>query len=326
MHDPLNLRARIATLAGCAAKAARHAPRAPLQLMALVLAATVLAACSTNALTGRSQLLLVSDAQVAQNSESYYNALVGDLQKKKQIVEHQPVNLRVNRVTNRLIEQAVQYEPRAAQWDWQVSVIDDSKTVNAFCMPNGLIGVYTGLFAQLQLTDDELAEVLGHEIGHALAGHGAEKMSVQMAGNLAVLGLSVALSSNDQDFAVTNTALTLGALAFINLPNSRATEVEADQIGIELAARAGFNPAAAVSLWQKMEQANGSSGKVDFFSTHPAPQRRQENLQDLVEPLTPMYQAALASTQTPFDWLGGDKSARPPVDGNQHRALVTRSH
>jgi Zn-dependent protease with chaperone function len=269
-----------------------------------------LGGCATNNMTGRSQLALVSEASVSQQSISSYTSMMGDLDKKKKLIEHSALNTRIDTITNRLIQQAVLYHPKSAQWDWKVSVIDDEKTVNAFCMPGGLMAIYSGLINQLHATDDEIANVMGHEIGHALAGHGAEKMSMQMASNTGVMVLSVLLARDNQDFGATNTALSAGALAFINLPNGRETEVEADKIGIELAARAGYNPAASVSLWEKMANTTHSKGQSDFLSTHPAPEKRQDNLRRLGVFMQPLYVAG-KSAAAPYDWLHGEKIRRP---------------
>jgi Zn-dependent protease with chaperone function len=277
----------------------------------LALAAlAVLGGCATNTMTGRSQLSLVSEASVSQQSVSSYTAMMGDLDKKKKIIEGTALNDRVNTISNKLIQQAVLYHPKSSQWDWKVSVIDDDKTVNAFCMPGGLMAIYTGIIYQLDATDDEIANVMGHEIGHALAGHGAEKMSMQMASNTAVAILSILVSKDNKERQDTNNALTAGALAFINLPNGRTTEIEADKIGIELAARAGYNPEAAVTLWEKMGRVTKSKGKGDFLSTHPAPERRQENLRRLGEFMQPFYVVG-KSAPAPYDWLNGDKFGRP---------------
>lgn len=283
-----------------------------LPLAALLACAEILTGCATNTMTGRSQIVLVSEAVAAQRSAGFYNSMVHDWSKQRKVVEGQAINTRINRITNRLIQQAVLYSPASAQWDWKVSVIDDDQNVNAFCMPGGLMAMYTGLVKQLGATDDEIAQVMGHEIGHALAGHGAEKMSVQLASSVGVLAVSAAATKNSREFQASNAVLSVAALSFINLPNSRVVEVEADRIGIELAARAGYHPAAAVTLWQKMASVDKSKNKAEFFSTHPAPERRQENLLALGEPMMALYQSA--GTKGPaYDWLHGNKNSRPAV-------------
>ena len=277
---------------------------------AALFALILLTGCATNTMTGRSQLSLVSEASVSQQSISSYTSMMGDLDKNKKLVERTALNTRINTITNRLIQQAVLYHPKSVKWDWKVSVIDDEKTINAFCMPGGLMAIYTGLINQLHATDDEIANVMGHEISHALAGHGAEKMSMQMASSAGVAALSILMSKDNAQYQATNAALSTGALAFINLPNGRETEVEADKLGIELAARAGYNPAAAVTLWEKMASATKTKGQSDFMSTHPAPEKRQDSLRRLGAAMQPLY-AAGKSAGAPYDWLHGDKARRP---------------
>lgn len=292
-----------------------------------VLAATLigLSGCATNTMTGRSQLTLISDESASRQSVSYYNSMMGDFRKKEKLITNSPVNTRVENITNRLIEEAVRYQPKSVTWNWQVNVIDDDKTINAFCMPGGLMAIYTGLINQLEATDDEIAQVMGHEIGHALAGHGAEKMSMQIASNIAVLAISAAAAKNSRDFQANQGGLTLAALAFVNLPNGRITETEADRIGIELAARAGYDPAAAVTLWKKMAEATKSKGRLDFLSTHPSPERRQENLLELEKPMVPLYVAAKATQRAPYDWLHGAYDGRPKVDAGMAQAFYSVS-
>jgi hypothetical protein len=124
--------------------------------------------------------------------------------------------------------------------------------------------------------------------------------------------LAILVSGDNENLGATHAALSAGALAFINLPNGRGTEVEADRIGIELAARAGYNPAAAVSLWEKMATATKTKGQSDFMSTHPAPEKRQDNLRQLGALMQPLY-AAGQTAPTPYDWLHGAKAGRPQV-------------
>lgn len=281
-----------------------------------------LSGCATNTMTGRNQLSLVSDAQISQRSSSQYTAMETDYRRKQKLITSGPIKDRVDVITNRLIEQAVLYRPESRDWNWRVMVIDDPKTVNAFCMPGGLMGIYTGFFEKMKASDDEIAQVMGHEIGHALAGHGAEKMSNQIASSMAVVIISAALSRNSREFNDNQAVMTMGALAFINLPNGRATETEADRIGIELAARAGYRPEAATELWTKMAQ-NEKGGSSDFFRTHPSPANRAEALNELAVPMRPMYQQAVAQPKPPYNWLYGPSSGRPAVDPSQAIALYS---
>ncbi|MEQ8662089.1 MAG: M48 family metallopeptidase, partial [Gammaproteobacteria bacterium] len=155
-----------------------------------------------------------------------------------------------------------------------------------WAMAGGKMALYTGLVEQLEPSDDELAQVLAHELAHALAKHSVEKMSVAAATNVGVQTIGVATGSG---LAMQGSAL-LAALA-LSLPNSRSMESEADQIGIELAARAGYDPRAAVTLWEKMG-ALGSRGQPQFLSTHPHPETRQAALAALVPQMMPLYEQA----------------------------------
>ena len=147
------------------------------------------------------------------------------------------------------------------------------------------MALYTGLVEKLEATDAELAQVLGHEIAHALAKHSAEKMSVAMASSIGVAAVGV--FADQKGLALTGAALA-AALA-VQMPNSRAAESEADQIGIELAAKAGYDPRAAITLWQKMAKVGGK-GPPEFLSTHPAPENREKKLEALVPRMMPYYQ------------------------------------
>jgi predicted Zn-dependent protease len=196
----------------------------------------------------------------------------------------------VDEITGRLVAQAIKYRPETANWKWQVVVIDEPQTLNAWAMAGGKMAIYTGIVNKLRLTDDEIAQIMGHEIGHALAKHTAERMSVAAAQQL---GLEVAGQLLGTGGVTSQLALQGAAVATtvgVQLPNSRQQESEADRIGIELAARAGYDPNAAVALWRKMTQATGQTGKSDWLSTHPAGERRIEALSALVPQMMPYYQ------------------------------------
>ena len=245
----------------------------------------VLAGCSSNPMTGRSQLMLVPEGRVISQSISAYKAELAPHAKKGRLNDDTRVVQRVRAITDRLVAQAVRYRPDSASWAWEVNVIDDPKTLNAFCMPGGKMALYTGLIDQLKATDDEIAQVMGHEIGHALANHGAEKMSVGMLSDVLV---SV-IAGNNGGRRQTG---ELAALLAWQLPNSRGAESEADRIGIELAARAGYDPDAAPRLWQKMKAANGEKGRFDLLSTHPASDKRMEELAALAPHLRQIGRAS----------------------------------
>ena len=257
-----------------------------------LVALLVLAGCAENPVTGRSEFVVVSEEQAIESSAVAYREMIGQLEKKKQIESGTPRDARVRAIADRLIAQAVRLRPEAGKWKWQVKVIDEPKTVNAFAMAGGKIAVYSGMWETLKATDDELAQVLGHEIGHAIAAHTRERISIAMGTGLVTsIAGAVVASRNPElgDLALQGTALA-AALA-ITLPNSRQSETEADAIGIELAARAGFDPQAAVTLWEKMGRAGGAA-PPEFLSTHPSPDNRRQRLQALAEKLQPVYQAA----------------------------------
>ena len=201
---------------------------------------------------------------------------------------------RVDEITERLVAQAIAMRPETAEWEWSVAVIDDPEMVNAWCMAGGRMAVYTGLLSKLDPTDDELAQVMGHEISHALANHTAERMSVALATSA---GVALAGAVADDRPQAAQTAAAIAAQLAIQLPNSRSAEIEADEIGIELAAKAGYDPNAAVTLWRKMEAASGS-GPPQFLSTHPNPANRQEKLAALAPQMMAYYNAARGDAPT----------------------------
>ncbi|MBL8483776.1 MAG: M48 family metallopeptidase, partial [Rhodocyclaceae bacterium] len=248
-------------------------PSTVCSLAGMLLAAALVAGCSTNPMTGRSQLMLVTEQSAIAQSASHYQAMMGSLEKNGKISTDEALNARVQDITDRLVNQAVRYRPDTRAWAWTVKVIDAPETLNAFCMPGGRMAIFSGMMTRLDASDDEIAQVMGHEIAHALANHGAEKMSVAMAANLAVVAVAAAGRNNSQRVGLYNAA-TLAALAFINLPNSRQAETEADKLGVELAARAGYDPHAAVTLWSKMLQQKGGRAAPDFLSTHPSTDKR----------------------------------------------------
>ena len=255
--------------------------------------ALLVAGCATSP-TGRKQLMLVSEQTAISSSRQAYAQEMGKYQKEGKLVTDPRVLERVRVITERLVAQAVKARPDSANWQWSVQVIDDPKTVNAWCMAGGRMALYTGLILKVDPTDDELAQVMGHEIAHALANHTAERMSTAMAANAGILAAGIISDKPGQAMAMAAAAATVA----IKLPNSRAAENEADQIGIELAAKAGYDPRAAVTLWQKMAKAGGS-GPPEFLSTHPSDATRQDRLSALAPRMLPYYQAAGARPTYP---------------------------
>jgi predicted Zn-dependent protease len=257
-----------------------------IKFLAVAFFALTLAGCATNPVTGRQQFIIVSESQAIAASKQAYAAELAPLAKQGRIDSDPAMTKRVHEITSRLIAQAIKYRPETAKWDWSVKVIDDPKTVNAFCMAGGKMAIYSGLITKLDASDDEIANVMGHEIGHALSNHTAEKMSVAMASQLGVAAVGAAAGSRYGGAAMSGAAVA-AALA-VQLPNSRTAESEADRIGIELAARAGYDPNAAITLWEKMAKAGGA-GSPEFLSTHPAPVTRIRELQALAPKMMAYY-------------------------------------
>ena len=264
--------------------------RKPSFATALVL---LVAACATSP-TGRRQLMLVSEEQAISSSRQAYAQEMGKYQKAGKLVTDPRTLKRVNVITERLVAQAVKMRPDSSKWLWSVQVIDDPKTVNAWCMAGGRMALYTGLIMKVDPTDDELAQVMGHEIAHALANHTAERMSTAMAANAGILAAGLMSDNPGQAMAMAAAAATVA----IKLPNSRTAENEADQIGIELAARAGYDPRAAVTLWQKMAKVGGGA-PPQWLSTHPSDATRQDRLNALVPKMMSYYQAGGARPTYP---------------------------
>jgi predicted Zn-dependent protease len=269
----------------------------------------LLTGCATNPITGRSQLLVVSEQSAIAESSQAYQSMMGGLDKKGQISTDAKLNARIRLITDRLIDQAVNYRPETRDWAWSVKVIDDPKTVNAFCMAGGKMAIYTGLIEKIKPSDDEIAAVMGHEISHALLQHSREQMSER-----AVMGVGVVLvgasATSDSDRQMRETVAGLGAMTLIMLPHSRGAESEADRLGVELAAKAGYSPHAAVTLWDKMMKESGSNSKFDFLSTHPASPKRIEALQALEPQMTAYYEQAKKNTPPSRAWTSTSVNER----------------
>ncbi|MFV0680454.1 M48 family metallopeptidase [Ottowia sp.] len=255
--------------------------------------ALLLAACAsttTGSVTtggeGRSQLLLVSSDTVMQQSLQYYNQQNQEAKGEGTLLTSGAEWQRVNAIMQRLIPQVAAFRPDAGRWPWQLVLIDED-TVNAHVMAGGKITFYTGLVRQLKLSDDEIAAVMGHEIAHALREHTREKMSQAAAGNLAVSIGGALLGAGQSTMQIAN----MGKQLALDLPFSRSMESEADLYGLELSARAGYNPQAAVTLWEKMAQQGGGNGP-SLLSTHPAPADRMAALRAAIPKVMPLYDAA----------------------------------
>jgi predicted Zn-dependent protease len=250
-----------------------------------------LLACSTNPYTHRSQLLLMPESQEAQLGAQAYDQVLHDpkIRLSQDPREVDPVK----RVAARIIEAAKQskYADIARKFAWEVSVIKDDKTMNAFALPGGKIAVYTGIFPVAK-NEAGLAAILGHEVTHALARHGAERMSQGILAQIGLEAASVALGAygtNPAAAQATMAALGLGVNVGVLLPFSRSHESEADHIGLLLAAQAGYDPHEAVHVWERMEQL--SKGQPpQFLSTHPGHGTRIKQLEEWMPEALTYYQ------------------------------------
>lgn len=260
-------------------------------VLPLVLALAACASTTQEGATGvkRKQLLLLPSAQVdAMSLESYR----GELGKASQAgkLNTDKANLeRIRVIADRLVPQVAAFRQDARQWQWEVN-LESRDELNAYCAPGGKIMFFTGIITKLRLTDDEIAAIMGHEIAHALREHGRERMSTAYAQQTGLSLLEVLGNVKPENMALLQTAAQLG----LTLPHSRSQEAEADIVGLELMARAGYNPAAALSLWEKMGHANGA-GKPAFLSTHPTEAQRMDGINALLPKVNPLYQSARAS-------------------------------
>lgn len=247
--------------------------------VALLLLGIVLSGCYTVPETGRSSFILpVND--VAQGAAAF-----AEIKAKEKISRDPAVNERVRRIGQRIAQAVGDALPGAA---WEFVVFDAPDTVNAFALPGGKVGIYTGLLA-LAESDDEVAIVIGHEIAHVTARHGAERMSqgILVAAGGLVLDASTQQRKNQELLLAGYGLFTGGAM----LAYSRAHESEADNIGIRYAAKAGYDPRAAVTFWRKMEKAGGSGRMPVLLSTHPSHDRRIGDLQKWIPEVLPVYEA-----------------------------------
>ena len=264
------------------------------KLMMSSLAASVITVgatgCSTTTDTGaigvdRNQLLVVSDQQVQQLSNQAFQQEIAAA-RAKGLLDTNPAQLaRLKKISQRLIAQTGAYRSDARQWAWEVHVIK-SNELNAHVLPGGKIVFYSGIIDRLSLTDAEIAAIMGHEMAHALREHTRERLSREVATQT---GIGIAASVLGLSQGQAQLAGLAGDLG-ISRPNSRTQETEADLMGLELMARAGYDPNAAVSLWRKMQSAGGRGEPPQFLSTHPVSSTRIATIQSLLPRVMPLYQ------------------------------------
>ena len=249
-------------------------PRTSLRfVVAAALLLTIASGCSTVPITGRRSFNLVPDSQAQSLGADAYRQVLN----AAKLVRSGPDYDRVVRVGRRLA--AVSDEPNLT---WEFNLIDDPKTVNAFCLPGGKVAVYTGILPVAQ-DDAGLAFVMGHEIGHAVARHGSERMTNQLALSVGQVGLAELLGRKDATTRqLVLSAFGAGAAVGVMLPFGRAQESEADRIGLHYMARAGYDPHEAPRFWERMEALSGGSQPPTFLSTHPSDATRVRDLEKLI--------------------------------------------
>ncbi|TAK91367.1 MAG: M48 family peptidase [Burkholderiaceae bacterium] len=265
-----------------------HSFKKILSPILLILPLILFNGCSSTTESGavgieRKQLLLVSSADVNQMALKAYTQLQSEAASKKTLNQDPAQLQRVRAIAKRITPQTGVFRSDAPGWNWEVNVIS-SKELNAFCMPGGKIMFYSGLIDQLHLSDAEIAVVMGHEIAHALREHSREQVSQALLTE-AFIGLATSSEGASN--------LAGGVYKVLVAPNfSRTDETEADRIGLELAARAGYDPHAGVTLWQKMIATNQGAHPPEFLSSHPADASRVQEIESLLPTVEPLYEKA----------------------------------
>ena len=262
-------------------------------MAAMGMSLSALPGCETNPYTGRSQLLMTSVAEEMQMGAQAYYQVKSD-PKVKQSSDPREIEP-VKRVAARIVEAAKRskYADMAKEFQWEVTVIKDDKTANAFALPGGKMAVYTGIFPVAK-NEAGLAAVMGHEVVHALARHGAERMSQGQLTNAALQVAGAAAGASGGSGLLSQAAMAalgVGAQVGVLLPFSRKHESEADYIGILLAADAGYDPRESVHLWERMAQMSGGAGPAEFLSTHPGHETRIEQLKKWMPEAMRIYQS-----------------------------------
>ena len=266
---------------GCCTGRIWHARRA--FLLAAAGAAALPVAAQVDVGKSSAMRQLVPAEQLETSATQQYDQMLAQAKAKRALApDNHPQLIKLRAIAQRIIPYAQQWNSRAGSWRWEVNLIG-SKQINAFCMPGGKIAFYTGILDQLKLTDDEIAMVMGHEMAHALREHARERIAKSQATSIG-LSLGAQLLGLGE---LGNMAANLGT-QLLTLKFSRSDESEADLVGLELAARAGYDPQAAVSLWQKMGQATGNGG-VGFLSTHPTGPDRIRELEQNVPRVQGLY-------------------------------------
>ena len=270
-----------------------YRPRFIQSFVTVLVSACLLVACANTSRPGvvgveRSQFMMISASQIDRISASSFEQQAKAAQKKNILITSGPQYERLKTIANRLIPQTAVFRDDTHSWNWGLQLID-SPMVNATCAPGGRITFYTGIINKLNLTDDEIAAIMGHEIAHAVREHGREQVSQALAQNVITnVALATAGAGSVQSIDAANQIMQY----VLVLPNSRQNEKEADAIGLEIAARGGYDPRAAITLWEKMSKESKGKNPPEFLSTHPSNENRIKELSALMPRVMPLYETA----------------------------------
>ena len=270
-----------------------YQPRFIQSFVTMLVSACLLVACTSTSRPGvvgveRTQFMMISAAQIDRISASSFEQQAKAAQKKNILIASGPQYERLKTIANRLIPQTAVFRDDTHAWNWGLQLID-SPMVNATCAPGGRITFYSGIINKLNLTDNEIAAIMGHEIAHAVREHGRERVSQALAQNVFS---NVALATAGPGSAKSIDAANQIMQYVLVLPNSRQNEKEADAIGLEITARGGYDPRAAITLWEKMSKESKGKNPPEFLSTHPSNQNRIKELSALMPRVMPLYEAA----------------------------------
>lgn len=310
----------------CGAKRSNEfAGRCRALIAAIICAAIV--GCATNPYTQRAQFVVVPDSFMNEIGAQQYEQILSD---PNITISHDPREVEpVKRVAARIIEAAKQskYAETAREFDWEVTVIKDDKTKNAWVLPGGKIAVYTGIFP-IAKNEAGLAVVLGHEVVHALAKHGAERMSQALVAQFGLAAASIALSAqglSPELHRLAMQAIGLGAQVGVLLPFSRRHESEADYVGLLLAAQAGYDPREAVRLWERMAQAARGRQPPEYLSTHPSHETRIANLQRWMPEALAIYRRVPKAPVSDLPPISSDDPPEAPPSSGVPQSTTGRS-
>ena len=246
----------------------------------------------------KSRFLLLPAAMVERTAAGQYAQLMRAAAQKGALNTDRKSVERLRTIARALIPHSGRFNRDAEQWRWEVNLVQ-SRTLNAFCMPGGKIAFFSGLLTGLQLDDDEIAIIIGHEISHALLEHGRARMSEQVAKQLGISLAAVFFNLSNVSASLLSHAADLA----LTLPHSRSQESDADLAGMELAARAGYDPRAALRVWRKMEKASAGGQPPQFLSTHPSHGTRIRDIEAALPKILPVYESAISR--------GGPRTSRP---------------